>query len=501
MNTPLFLPVVVPLATAAAGLVVWRSPKLQGFLSLCGAVALLASALWLLYAVNRHGIQASVVGAWPAPFGISFVADLFAAIMVVLAGIVGLAVVVYSTAGIDARRKAFGYHPLVHVLLTGVCGAFLTGDIFNLYVWFEVMLISSFVLMALGGERQELEGALKYVTLNLISSALFLAAVGLIYGLTGALNMADLHLKLSAVPHPAFVTAAALLLLVAFGIKAAVFPMFFWLPASYHTPPAAVSALFAGLLTKVGVYALIRVFTLLFTTEAGYTHDLILLISALTMLTGVLGAAAQDEFRRILSFHIVSQIGYMLMGLGLLAPLALSGSLFYIAHHIIVKTNLFLVSGVVSDLAGSSQLAKLGGFYRSHGALSILFLIPALSLAGVPPLSGFFAKLLLIQAGIEQGRYAVVAVALIVGLLTLYSMIKIWSEVFWKARPAPAVEPLKFADGLERRLARLSPMVVLAVLTLSLGFWPDLLLELTGSAARQLLDPGEYVRAVLGVRP
>jgi multicomponent Na+:H+ antiporter subunit D len=501
VNALLFLPIVVPLATAAAGLVAWRLPRFQAVLSILGAVALLASGLLLLFVVSRRGIMASVVGAWPPPFGISFVADLFAAIMVVLAGIVGLAVTVYSTVAIDDRRKSLSYYALVHVLLAGVCGAFLTGDIFNLYVWFEVMLISSFVLLALGGERRELEGAIKYVTLNLISSALFLAAVGLLYGLTGALNLADLHLKLAAVPRPTFVTATALLLLVAFGIKAAVFPLFFWLPASYHTPPAAISALFAGLLTKVGVYALIRVFTLLFTAETAYTHELILWISALTMLTGVLGAAAQDEFRRILSFHIVSQIGYMLMGLGLLTPAALSGSLFYIAHHIIVKTNLFLVSGVVGDVGGSVQLARLGGFYRAHIVISLLFLIPALSLAGVPPLSGFFAKLALTIAGVEQGRYVVVAVALVVGLLTLYSMTKIWGEVFWKPQPSAARKLLPLGYGTERRLALFAPMVALAVLTLGLGFWPDSLFRLTGAAARQLLEPSQYVRAVLEARP
>jgi multicomponent Na+:H+ antiporter subunit D len=375
-----------------------------------------------------------------APFGITLVADLLSAIMVVLAGLMGLAVAVYSLASIDQQREAFGYYPLLHILLMGVCGAFLTGDIFNLYVWFEVMLIASFVLLALGSERPQIEGAIKYVTLNLMSSAIFLAAVGILYGVVGTLNMADLAVKLPTVTPPGLVTTLAMLFLVAFGVKAAVFPLFFWLPASYHTPPVAVSAIFAGLLTKVGVYAMIRVFTLLFVQNVGYTHTLILVMAGLTMLTGVLGAVAQNEFRRILSFHIVSQIGYMIMGLGLCTRLALAGSVFYIVHHIIMKTNLFLVSGVAYRLRGTFELKDLGGLYQAHPLLALLFLIPALSLAGMPPLSGFFAKLVLLQAGLEMGQYVIVAVALAVGLLTLVSMTKIWAEAFWK--PAQTRLPL-----------------------------------------------------------
>jgi len=260
----------------------------------------------------------------------------------------------------------------------------------------------------------------------------------------GTLNMADLARHLKTVTPPGLVTTVAILFFLAFGIKAAVFPLFFWLPASYHTPPVPVSAIFAGLLTKVGVYALIRVFTLLFVQETATTHTLILIIAGLTMVTGVLGAVAQNEFRRILSFHIVSQIGYMIMGLGIFSPLGLTGSIFYIIHHIIVKTNLFLVSGVAYRLKGTYELKKLGGLYRYSPGLAILFLIPALSLAGMPPLSGFWAKFILLKAGFETENYLIVVVALLVSLLTLYSMTKIWTEVFWKeAPPPPATSPCR----------------------------------------------------------
>lgn len=438
------------------------------------------------------------MGSWPAPFGITLVADLFSALMVLVAAIIHFAVTLYSLGTMDMRREAYGYYTLLNILLMGVCGTFLTGDIFNLYVWFEVLLIASFVLMALGGERAQMEGAFKYVTLNLLSSALFLAAVGILYGAVGTLNMADLAVRLPQVASPGLVTTLAMLFLVAFGIKAATFPLFFWLPASYHTPPVAVSAVFAGLLTKVGVYALVRVFTLLFVHDTGYTHTLILWISALTMLTGVLGAVSQNEFRRILSFHIISQIGYMTMGLGLLTPLGVAGSIFYIFHHIIVKTNLFLVSGVVHRLRGTFELKKLGGLYRLYPALGILFLVPALSLAGMPPLSGFFAKLALVKGGLAAGQNAVVAVALGVSLITLLSMMKIWGEAFWKEAPGEAATP----PAPIRSVWLLAlPIVLLGVITVTIGLMPEWLFAIATRAAEQLLDPREYIDAVLRGRP
>ncbi len=497
MKLLLVLPMLIPLATAAASVLARRRRGLQRALGLVGAGALLAASICLLYSVGMHGILSMQVGNWPAPFGITLVADTFGAIMVVLAGLTGFAVAVYSVASIDPIRETFGYYALLNVLLMGVCGAFLTGDLFNLYVWFEVMLIASFVLMVLGSERAQLEGAIKYVTLNLMSSAFLLAAVGILYGLTGTLNMADLAGKLPAFQAEGALTAVAMLFLVAFGIKSAVFPLFFWLPASYHTPPAAVSAIFAGLLTKVGVYAMIRVFTLLFVHDTAFTHQLIIWIAGLTMVTGVLGAAAQGEFRRILSFHIVSQIGYMIMGLGLFTTAAITGSVFYIMHHIIVKANLFLVSGVAYRLLGTYELARLGGLYRARPFLALLFMIPAMSLAGVPPLSGFFAKFALIRSGIDVGQYAIVAAALIVGLLTLFSMTKIWAEAFWK--PA-SVGQLDEATGKPLPpipWTMLAPMVGLALLTVGIGLGAGPMLELAHRAASELMDPNQYINAVM----
>jgi multicomponent Na+:H+ antiporter subunit D len=292
-----------------------------------------------------------------------------------------------------------------------------------------------------------------------------------------------------------------MMFLVSFGIKAAIFPLFFWLPASYHTPPIVVSAIFAGLLTKVGAYSMIRVFTLVFTQDIGYTHTLILILAGLTMVTGVLGAVAQYDMRRLLSFHIVSQIGYLLMGLGLYSPLALAGAIFFMVHVILAKTALFLIGGIIWRQRGTYQLRSLGGLYASKPALALLFLVPALSLAGVPPLSGFFAKLALIQAGLEDDEYLIVAVALAVGVLTLFSMIKIWNEAFWKEPPDDAdLAPVEIREPTESSAIpyMYGPVVAMVVMIVALGLAAGPLYEMATTASEQLIHPDAYIQAVLG---
>ncbi|GGW69958.1 Na+/H+ antiporter subunit D [Alishewanella tabrizica] len=494
MSVLIALPVIIPLIVGALSLVVLKNHGAQRLLGILGTGAVLIAAILLLWQTRLNGIKVLEVGSWPAPFGIVLVSDLLGAIMVLLAAITGFATAIYSLKTVRKRFERFGYYPLLHLLLAGVNGAFLTGDIFNLYVWFEVLLVASFALLIQGGERAQMEGAIKYVTLNLLSSALFLTAIGLLYGMVGSLNMADIAVRLTAVEDPKMVTLIAMLFLIAFSIKAAAFPLFFWLPASYHTPQVAVSAIFAGLLTKVGVYALYRVFSLMFTAEVDFTHQVILWMAVFTMLTGVLGAASQFEVRRILSFHIVSQIGYMMLALALFTPLALIGGVFYIMHHIIVKANLFFIAGMMYRLGGSFELKELGGLYKKHPGLAVLFLIPAFSLAGVPPLSGFFAKFILIKAGVEAEAWWAVAVALFVGLFTLFSMIKIWNEAFWKKAPEPAIE----IPAPVRNKALYWTTGILASMTIAIGLFAQPIYVLAEMAANQLLNPQLYIDAVLG---
>ena len=494
MMRMLVLPILVPLSTAAALMLAPKRPLLQRWVSLAGSVLLLVSAVAVFLRVNAAGVQVLQISGWPAPFGITLVADLLAAILVVAVGVVGTAISVVAFSGVDPRREAFGYHPLLQILLMGVAGAFLTGDFFNLYVWFEVMLVASFVLMALNRTRAQMEAAFKYVTINLIASSIFLTALGLLYGATGTLNMAELSRAWPAVSSRDVDTVLAVLFLIAFSIKAGLFPLFFWLPASYHTPPAAIGAAFAGLLTKVGVYALIRVFTLLFHGAPPVLFGLLLAMSAATMVIGLVAALNERDFRRVLSFNLVGHIGYTTASLSLMTPAALSGAMLYIVHHIVVITNLYLVSGVLLRLRRTTDMAALGGMYRDQPAFSALAMIPIFSLAGVPPLSGFLGKLAIVDATLSAGAYWVGGLVLAVGLLTLMSMARTWADSFW--RPAAAAHDLA-AVGTPL----LGAIAALSLLTVAMTVGAEPLFELTSRGAQQLLQRDAYVRAVLGATP
>lgn len=472
----------------------------QGRLCVIGAIVHLTACIYLLSQVCGRGIISVQIGNWPAPFGITFAADHLSAVLVAVTGFMGLAVTAYSRSEIKTSLLASGYQPLVFILTGGVCGAFLTGDLFNLYVWFEVMLMASFGLLVLGREKSQLDGGVKYVMINLFATLLFITGIGLLYGMTGTLNMADLHIVVRQVENTGLLAAVAAIFMTAFGIKAGMFPLFFWLPVSYHTPPVAVSAIMAGLLTKVGVYAMIRMFTLVFIFDIAFTHGLLLAAGVLTMIVGVIGTAAFYEFRRILSFHIISQVGYMIVGLALFTPLALTGAVFFLVHNMIVKANLFLISGACRQAKGSFELGRLGGLYKSHGFLAVLFFISAFSLAGFPPLSGFWAKLLVIRAGLEATAYWTAAAAIIVGLLTTYSMTKIWGEAFWKPEPE-SEQPVSNPDMKNKPKADFwmhAPIVALVVFTLAMGFFPAPFVSVAGQAANELLNPEIYVNAVTG---
>ncbi len=490
----LVAPLLAALGSAIAGALAAGRATAQRVIGVAGAGALLTSAVALVVHVHATGIATTQLGNWPAPFGITLVADLFSALMVLVTGVVALCVAVYAASENDARALGAGFFPFFHVLLMGVCGAFLTGDLFNLYVWFEVMLLASFVLLTATAGPSALRSGLAYVSLNLLASAFFLVGVAVLYGVAGTLNLADLAVKLGQPEAREAARPVAALLLVAFGIKAGLFPVFFWLPASYPTAGVAVSALFAGLLTKVGVYALIRVFTLLFPLQdAGGSVALVAVASA-TMICGVLAAASQAHVRRILSFHIVSQIGYMVLGLALATPLALASAIFYVLHHIVTKTNLFLVGGLIRRAGGSEALGELGALAVRRTGLAVLFAVPALSLAGVPPLSGFFAKLQLLRAGLDAEAFVAVFIAVAVGLLTLFSMAKIWIEAFWGEAPENAAPDPTLPRGAVFASAGL------ALLTVALGLGAEGLWQLANEAAATLLEPERYVRAVLGAR-
>lgn len=538
------LPLVLPAAGVGLSLAARRAPRLQRALGLAAALALVPTAIALLARTAAGDLPVAQIGGWPAPLGIALACDRLSALMLLLAGVIASVAAIYAWPEVKGLANRPAFYPLLHVLMLGVNGAFITGDLFNLYVWFEVLLIGSFGLLVLVEGRRGIEAALKALTLNLLGSLLFLVAAGATYGLAGTLNLADLHLRLPAIhaAHPDAVTAIAATLALAFALKAALFPLYFWLPASYHVPPAGICALFAAILTKVGIYALLRLFTLPFAAVNGLS-ELLLWISALTMLSGVLGAVTQMEMKRILAWHSISQVGYIAAGIGLLSSAdptvrlaGVTATIFFTLHHGLVKPALFLIAGLIQHRAGTTELRPLGGLAQAWPALAGLFLLAALSLAGIPPLSGFWAKLAVVRAAIDAGAWWALAAALGAGLLTLLSMLKIWMEIFWKPAPADGIVEASTASGnaeasaadenpgassananaavspANARAAKAGqrfdthalpaslwgPALVLVALVTLIGLWPGPLLDLSRAAAGAVLDPAPYIDAVLG---
>ncbi|MBN2349995.1 MAG: cation:proton antiporter [Bacteroidales bacterium] len=490
------LPILFPLVLIIL-LIFIRSKKIAGLISIFASLVLLAISLYLLQLVIKQEVIVIQMGGWEAPYGISLVLDYLSAIMLVVSAFIILTISLYAFRFIKNENFGSRFYVFFFSITMGLNGAFITGDVFNLYVWFEVILLSSFVLITLGNRKEQLEGGIKYMALNLIGSLFFLAGLGLLYGNTGTLNMAHLAQILQDDQQSLLMNTSAMLFFVAFGIKAAIFPLFFWLPSSYHTPNISVSALFAGLLTKVGVYALIRFFTLFFVQDQVFWHNLLLILAGFTMVIGGMAASTHYETRRILSYHIISQIGYMIMGLGIFTPLAIAGSIFFTVHNMIAKTNTFLVAGLVSKLKGTYYLKNIGGLYKENPVLAILFIIPAFALAGIPPLSGFFAKFILIKAGIEDGHYIITTVAILTSLLTLYSMIKIWNEAFLKKQPESTDMMLQSKLGF----LDLFPSILLGAASILLGLFASQIFELTLNAANQLINPEHYIKTVLHLLP
>ncbi|GGD96243.1 proton-conducting transporter transmembrane domain-containing protein [Planktosalinus lacus] len=493
-------PIIVHLLLAILLLFSWNSIKIQKIISAAGSVLSLLVAIWLFSTVWNEGTLTIQAGNWEAPFGITFVADAFAATMVLLTAISGIAVSYFSIGTILKARLKFGYLPILHFLLLGLNGAFLTGDIFNLYVWFEIIIISSFVLITLGGEKKQLEGAVKYFTLNIFASVIFLTAVAVLYGLTGSLNMADLSLKVAAIENRGLVEVTAILFLIGFGIKAAIFPLYFWLPASYHTPPPAVSAVFGGLLTKVGVYALIRVFTLIFVGDA-FLETIILTLAGLTLFVGAIGALVQNNISKIFSYLIISHIGFMILGLGLYTEAAIAGAIFYIIHDIVVKTNLFMVSGLIYRLKGTMSMKNLGGIYAKHPLLSLLMLVPLFSVVGIPPLSGFWPKLSLITESFKIENYWLIGAIIFATFITLFVIARIWAEVFWKeGKKLPTIQNFRYFHllKLEKKIQILGPIAFLAFISLYIGFGAENIQQLAERVGTELMNNQLYIESVLG---
>jgi multicomponent Na+:H+ antiporter subunit D len=493
------LPIVIPLVGAAIAILAGRWRAAQRVVSIVALSASFGVSVALLVAADDSTFVVHRSGGWPASVGISLLVDRLAGLMLVVSSFVLLAVVIYAMAQGGQEQRRVSFHPVYLVLAAGVSASFLTTDLFNLFVAFEMMLAASYVLLTFGGRADQIRSGMSYVVISLVASTLFITMLALLYASTGTVNMADLSVRLAEI-DPGVRGAFALGLLVVFGVKAGLFPLFFWLPDSYPTAPGPVTAILAGLLTKVGVYAIIRSQTLLFGAEE-WMGTVLLVVAALTMVVGVLGAIAQDDMKRILAFHIISQIGYMIFGLGLFTVAGVAGAILYIVHNMIVKTALLLVAVMVERRAGSSRLSEVGGLVRSAPVMAALFALPALSLAGIPPLSGFLGKLMLIDAGLDAGTWIVTGVALGTGLLTMFSMLKIWGGVFWGEREQEPPKAPQERDRLGAPLWMVVPTAALLVATIAFSVWAGPLYDIAERAGDDLLDPAGYVEAVLDGAP
>lgn len=522
------LAVLIPFLGAALNFVIVHRNRLQRTVTV-GAMALtLVLDALMLADVWNQGPQAVHLGGWAAPYGIVMVVDQLSALMLVVSVVVSLAVLVYAVsegvAGGDDEGPISIFYPTFLLLVAGVSNAFLAGDLFNLYVGFEILLTASYVLLTMGGTAQRIRAGVTYVVVSVISSILFLITLGMIYGATGTVNMADLSVKLADLPQGTQLQLH-LMLLIAFGVKAAVFPLSFWLPDSYPTASAPVTAVFAGLLTKVGVYSIIRTETLLFPDRQ--INDLLMWVALLTMLVGILGALAQIDIKRMLSFTLISHIGYMIFGIAVGTPQALAAVVYYIAHHIVIQTSLFLVAGLIERRGGSTNVDRLAGMLRISPLLGVLYLIPALNLGGIPPFSGFLGKVGLLEAGIESGTwldYLLVGVSVLVSLLTLLALARVWNRVFLRrVEDAEYPDPVLRATTAQGHHPSTSRVVsgnpgsavaggtqvvllprtmvgattALVVVGVALTVFAGPLFDLAGSAADNLVNPDRYVDAVL----
>jgi multicomponent Na+:H+ antiporter subunit D len=487
--SPIVLPILGPLATATLCTFLLRWRRVQVALSVLGGLGTAAAAVVLLLAVRAGGTQVHAMGGWAPPFGIVLVGDPLSASLVALGSVIAALCLVYAAGYLEGAEARAGFHPLFHFLLMGINGAFLTGDIFNLFVFFEVLLLASYGLVAYGGTGVQLEATLKYATLNLLASTVFLVAVGALYGTVGTLNMADLAGRLGAAGPRPVVVGILLLFLMVFGTKAAAFPLHFWLPDAHSSAPTPISAMLSGVLIKVGAYSSLRLFSLIFVGVQETARPVLLAVAAVTMVVGALGALAQRDVKRLLAYSSISQMGYILLGFGLLTPRALEGALLFMLNHALGKALLFLAAGLAVHAAGTRDMRAMGGLRHHLPGTSAAFLVAVLAIAGVPPLPGFFAKLGILQGALAAGRPDLAAVAVGTSLVTMLYLFRAWQWMFWGTPRDAGHRP-----PAAMRLPVLALAGLLVGITLTLGWVSGFLADVAGEIRR----PEGYVTTVLG---
>lgn len=489
MNNLLIWPVIMPLIAGLIFILFRNHIRLQRIISLIVMVLVSGISIIIIGQIKNNGIQTLQLGGWQAPYGIGLVGDMFSMLLVLTSSIVSLCCLLFSFKTIGQGREKHYFYSLFLFLITGVNGSFLTGDLFNLYVFFEILLLASYVLVSLGGGKLQLRETMKYVIINVLSSAFFLIGIAYIYSLTGTLNLAHISVRIAEAGQDGFITTVALLFLLVFGIKAGLF-LFYWLPGSYQVPPAAISALFAALLTKVGIYAIIRMFTLVFYHEPEITHTMIGVLAALTMILGGIGAIGYWDISRILTYNVIIGSGFILAGLATFSSFGLLGTVYYLVHDMIAKALIFLIAGVIIYLTGTRNIKEMSGLIRNHPYLGWMFFIAALALIGIPPLSGFIGKVFITRGSFEAEYYWLGAIGLITSLMILYSLMKIFMNVFWGETILSEDEEKGSTKGV------ILPLVLLTALTIALGIGPEWIHSYVEIAVDGLMDPEVYIEAV-----
>lgn len=490
MNNLVIMPIVIPVITGLILVIFRKKIYLQRVIALLAALAIATCSLLLMNEIRVNGIQTLQLGGWEAPFGISLVADMFSTILVLVTSVIAFCCIWYAFRTIGKEREMYYFYPMLLFLITGVNGSFLTGDIFNLFVMFEVMLVSSYVLISLGGTKIQLREAVKYVIINIISSFLFLVAIAYLYRICGTLNLAHLSVRIAEVGQDGILTTVAIMFLIVFSLKAGLF-LFFWLPGSYSAPPTAIAAIFAALLTKVGIYAIIRMFTLIFYHETEVTHLFIGILAAITMILGAIGAVAFSDIKKILTYNVIVGVGFILAGLSSYTAVGMTGSLYYFIHDMIIKALIFLLGGTIIYLTGHSELKHMSGLIRLHPYLGFMFFIAALSLAGIPPLSGFLGKIFITEGTFITGYYWLGAIGLFTSLMVLYSIMKIFMRAFWGYTEITEEDEKGTTKGI------LLPIAILTMLTIGLGLGTELISDYVDLAIDGLMNPNIYIDAVL----
>ena len=489
MNNIIVFPMILPVLTAILLVFFRKHIILQRWISVLVMTANIVVSIVILLRVQAEGILRLDFGGWEPPFGILFVADSFSMLLVVTTNIVTVACLIYAIFSVGKEYEYMFFYSFVLFLVGGVNASFLTGDLFNLFVSFEVMLLSSYALIAFGGKKIQLKKSIPYIAINVVSSWIFLVAIAYLYGTLGTLNLAHLSQLIAENGQTPLVTVISILFLIVFGLKSGLL-LYQWLPASYSAPPTAIAALFGALLTKVGIYAMFRMFTLLFYHEPQITHTLIGVMAALTLIGGSIGAIASNDLRYIVSYNVVIAVGFIFVGLAIGTQVAFEGSIYYIIHDMIVKALLFLIAGTMITLSGSPKMNRMSGLIRNYPILGWLFFVVMLALAGIPPLSGFIGKVLLGQAAIETGAYVLLALSFISALFVLYSLLRVFMDCFWGETMLSEEEEPPLRKGI------LFPLIMLGVLTFALGLAPESIASFVIDASDTLMNPSIYIDAI-----